>query len=98
MTDGDVWNLFGAGAALVALVGGAIARDRAIQKIIDEKVLEVRRSQDQSAKDLHNRINRTRENMVTKEDLQVHSTRVEGMLSGVQQQLNVIVEQLIQKK
>ncbi|MCC4243432.1 hypothetical protein [Stappia indica] len=66
MTTGDVSWLAGAVIALVTMIGGIIARDRQLARMIqdgDEK--------------LHDRINRVREDMVHRSDLDGHIQRLD---------------------
>lgn len=66
MTTGDVSWILGALMTLVTVIGGIIARDRQLARMIqdgDEK--------------LHDRINRVREDMVHRSDLDSHIQRLD---------------------
>lgn len=75
---GDVWligMILTAGAFILTLVGGVIARDRQMSRQIregDEK--------------LHDRINRVREDMVHKTDQEVHLKRIDASINDMREE------------
>lgn|SRR5690606_13742439 len=83
--------------AVVGLVGGIIMRDRQLHKTIDDKVGVVNSRLDTEAANLHNRINRVRDDMVRHSDLKAHTDRIEGMLANVQGQLNMLIQKLLKE-
>lgn len=94
MSTGDIWSVVGAVAAIVAIIGGIVARDRQIHSTIDG----VRKEAESEHKNLHERINHTHENMVRQTDLQSLTSRIEVMLASMQGQLNTIVSTLLKNK
>ncbi len=94
MSTGDIWSIVGAVAAIVAIIGGIVARDRQIHSTIDG----VRKEAESEDKNLHERISRTREDMVHQADLQSYASRIETMLASMQGQLNMIVSTLLNKE
>lgn len=96
----DVGTLLGIGGtvlAILAAVGAVVARDRQIHKTIDDKVGAVDQKIDREAANLHERVNRTRDDMVRQVDLQAHSNRIEGMISDVKAQLNILIQKMIKE-
>lgn len=83
--------------ALIGVVSGIVVRDRQVHRTIDDKVDRVRAHTDEEVKSLHERINRTRDDMVRQSDLQNHTSRVEGMLSNMQGQLNMLIQRLLKE-
>lgn len=94
MSVGDVWAILGAAAAILTIVGGIVARDRQIHSTIDG----VRKDAESEHKNLHERINHTREDMVRQADLQNHTGRIEAVLASMQGQLNMLVSALLKTK
>lgn len=94
---GEYLAIGGFVVALVGLVGGAVMRDRQVHKTIDDKVGTARSEFSSETKTLHERINRTRDDMVRQGDLQAHTTRIEGMLSNMQGQLNMLISKLLKE-
>lgn len=81
-----VLSIGGFVVALTGLVGGIIVRDRQVHKTIDDKVGQV-----------NDRVNRLRDDMVRHSDLKAHTDRIEGMLSNVQNQLNMLIQKLLKE-
>lgn len=75
---GDIWligMILTAGAFVISLVGGVIARDRQMSRQIregDEK--------------LHERINRVRDDMVHKSDQDRHLTRIDANIHDMREE------------
>lgn len=75
---GDSWvfaTLVGLAGFVSAMIGGVVTRDRAISRMVregDEK--------------LHDRINRLRENMVHKDDLDRNLTHIDKILINIQEE------------
>lgn len=83
--------------AVVGLIGGIIVRDRQLHKTIDDKVGAVSTRLDTEATNLHNRVNRLRDDMVRHSDLKAHTDRIESMLANVQGQLNMLIQRLLKE-
>lgn len=82
---------------LLGVVGAVVVRDRQVHKTIDDKVDAVRQHVDSETRALHERVNRTRDDMVRQSDLQTHTTRIEGMLGNMQSQLNMLIQKLLKE-
>lgn len=93
VSAGDLISIIGVAATLLAIVGGIVARDRQIHTTIDG----VRKEAEAEHKNLHERINRTREDMVRQTDLQSHTNRIETMLGSMQGQLNMLISKLMKE-
>lgn len=96
--NGDTLTLIGLAIAAVGLIGGFVVRDRQVHSSIDTKVANLRDEVNHRTDELHERINRTRDDMVRQADLQAHTTRIEGMLSNMQGQLNMLMQHLLKKE
>jgi len=98
MTDmGLMLSVGGFVVAVIGLVGGIVMRDRQLHKTIDDKVGAVNARLDTETANLHNRINRVRDDMVRHSDLKAHTDRMEGMLANVQGQLNMLIQKLLKE-
>lgn len=82
---------------LLGVVGAVVVRDRQVHKTIDDKVGTVRQHVDSETRALHDRIDRTRDDMVRQGDLQAHTSRVESMLNNMQSQLNMLIQKLLKE-
>lgn len=79
--DGHIFELLvGWGLTVVIIVGAAIARDRALQKQITDGDAAIRDTALKEDAVLHERINRTRDEFVRRDDLDQHMKRIEGNL------------------
>ncbi|MCA1241880.1 hypothetical protein LC092_05485 [Stappia stellulata] len=81
--DANLSWIVGSAMALVVMIGGIIARDRQLTRMVqdgDEK--STRMIQDGDEK-LHDRINRVREDMVRRTDLDDHLQRVDKTLESL---------------
>lgn len=94
---GTILSLGGVVLAIIGAVGMAIVRDRQVHKTIDDKVGVVEQKIDREIATLHERVNRTRDDMVRQADLQAHSTRIESVLSDVKAQLNILIQKMIKE-
>jgi len=93
----DVVGLLGIAATLVTIVGGAIVRDRQIHATIEHKTSKARDHCDKEVATLHERVNRTRDEMMKESDMVSHWSRVEGSLTAMQGQLNMLISHMITK-
>lgn len=82
MSDELKW-LIGAAFTLVALIGGFLTRDRQIARLVKE-------GDDQ----LHERINRVKDEYVKRSDLDAHIIRLETSVKEMRSNLEVSVKEL----
>lgn len=80
MADDIKW-LFGALVAVVAAVGGFIARDRALVNQIRDGDDNSRKVAKEGADALHERVNKVRDEFVRRDDLDGHIKRFERSVS-----------------
>lgn len=74
MEDVGTWVAVAGGViSLLAVVGGVIARDR----VVFREISAVRDHADDGDKTLHERVNKTREDFVRRDDLAEHMGRLE---------------------
>lgn len=97
MSIGEFLAIGGFVIGIATLVGGLIARDRQMFKAIDVKTAAVDDKYDRETKNLHERVNRTRDEMVRQADLQSHTQRIEGTLGAIQSQLNMLIQKFIKE-
>lgn len=97
MTVGEIMSIIGGVIGVASLIGGLIARDRQMFKAIDVKTAAVDEKYDRETKTLHERVNRTRDEMVRQADLQSHTQRIEGTLGNIQVQLNLLIQKFIKE-
>jgi len=83
MTVATLSGLVAAIVAIVALIGGIMTRDRFILNTIKLGDEALRKELDTKAANLHERVNRTRDEFVRREDLDKHLTRLELSMSNV---------------
>jgi hypothetical protein len=89
MVDFSTTELFAAAAAAAATIGGFIVRDRQVAKTIADGDAE-----------LHQRVNKVRDEYVRRDDLTGHITRIETMLIAMrdeQRRTNERIDSLLVK-
>lgn len=84
--------------SVIALVGGVVMRDRAVltkitdgdtstRKEVSEVVRELSRQHDEHVAALYERINKTRDEFVRRDDLDGHLSRIEKNIVGMRDEL-----------
>ena len=76
MTIGDIAGAVGIVAALIGLLGAAVARDRYVMRLISDQ-----------GKELHERVNRVRDEYVRRVDLDGHIGRLESNMRELRDEL-----------
>lgn len=71
--------LVGWGLTVIAIFGAAVARDRALQSQISNGDEAAKKAAQDEAKILHERINKTRDEFVRRDDLDTHMKRLEDL-------------------
>lgn len=90
-------SLIVAVVAVLGCVGGVIARDRyiagtitngdkAVRDEFDRKIAAMKADCDKDANVLHERINKTRDEFVRRDDLDGHLARIEKSISGMHEE------------
>lgn len=83
MLDTEVTLTIGWGLSILALIGGAIARDRYISASISAGDKAVRDEMDKKIDVVHERVNKTRDEFVRRDDLDGHLARIEKSIAGM---------------
>lgn len=83
MVDSDLVAVVSIGLTLVACVGGIIARDRYLSATIVSGDKAIREEMDKKIDVCHERINKTRDEFVRRDDLDAHMTRIEKSIAGM---------------
>jgi len=78
MLGAEVQWLIGAAFAFVGLIGGVVARDRYVMRLVNGEDETTRKMVREEADKLHERLNRTRDEYVRRVDLDGHIIRLEG--------------------
>lgn len=76
-------EIIGWGLTIVALIGGIIARDRFILTAISNGDKACRDDAERRYDVLHERVNKTRDDFVRRDDLDNHMTRIEKTIASM---------------
>ena len=82
----DLTNLVGWGLTVIVIVGGIIARDRYLLLTISTGDASLQKELDRRTDVLHERVNKTRDEFVRREDLDGHLQRIEGAMRGMHEE------------
>jgi uncharacterized protein with von Willebrand factor type A (vWA) domain len=94
----DDYAFFGTLFALVCCVGGVVARDRTILRLISEGDSKVQAATEKKMDVLHERVNKTRDEFVRRDDLDGHLSRIEksiGIMHEEQRDMNKRLNEFI---
>jgi len=80
--------IIGWGLSIVAIVGGLIARDRALMRQISDGDAAVQKLSDGHVANLHERINKTRDEFVRRDALDGHLARIDKNIAGMYAEQN----------
>lgn len=78
MTEGEITAIIGIGVSFVTLVGGIIARDRYVLRLISTEIEKARAASKSETDALHERVNRVRDDYVKRVDLDSHIVRLDS--------------------
>jgi hypothetical protein len=81
--DGDLAAVVSIGLTFIACIGGIIARDRYLSAAIVSGDKAVREELDKKIDNCHERVNKTRDDFVRRDDLDSHMTRIEKSITGM---------------
>lgn len=81
--------IVGWGLSILTLVGGAIARDRYISASIATGDKAVRDEMDKKIDVVHERVNKTRDEFVRRDDLDGHLARIEKSIAGMHEEQKI---------
>ena len=79
----DFTNLVGWGLTVLVIIGGIIARDRFILTMINNGDKSVADEADRKVAIVHERVNKTRDEFVRRDDLDGHLQRMEASMKGM---------------
>lgn len=85
----DIPWLIGTAIALFALVGGVIARDRYVLRLIATEVAAVKKDCKEDTNTLHERLNRVRDEYVRRTDMDNHIVRLDQSVQQLASELRL---------
>lgn len=83
----DVTWIISTGLAFVTVVGGVIARDRYILSLISKNYAGSTKVVQESNSQIHERINRVKDEYVRRVDLDTHITRLDASIQNMTQEM-----------